>query len=723
MHFYLGISQEEFLFISDEMLTLTKEESLSSLSVYDSDNFGSHNASILFVNFFDRLYYFLMYSIGFDTHDAQKALYTLKVFLLLLLPYLGFRQYQKRSSVTIPSAIIVCISLWYSFNTYTLIFWNANAFSLTLLVCYALAPLAFSCLERALLRKDGTAYDRVHSAILLFFMSFALPFFLAFAITFFVYSIILLCAQSVFSHRISGTKKAGLENIVSPVSFLSHLYTLFLLYIPFSFVYGLIVYAMVFTSGESMYQTGGEGYGNLQGSVLYPLLMWFSWGIYTYWEPRSTFTFYEYLHSAQALVAPFFLYGIIGYGLLRQGAKSVYLLAFSGAFLALLLLVKGAQEPFGAIYLYLLDTFSFFRAFRSPESKFGFVIVLLVAFLMLLSLKGVGVRATKYIALILVSVTLIQSWPLLSGEAIVGKNSPQSFDRVIRIPSDYKEVATYLNDANRVYGYFANFPSVEFGLFRLGDDTFIGQDLILKLVQLPFVSLAESSSLPVDIYQDLKDGEISQYRKYPIRYFILRTDAGIFDASVPKVLPETLPLVFQNKTFQVFENTEAARILERSTNEEVVFEKISPAHYRVSFEHMNGPEKLFFHENFSSDWKVYALEEGASISRKGGFFGAWSRYAETLSYTWRAGAFEGSHVISESGSNQWTVTPHQNGSLVLDVYYKPQSYLHWGFLGAVFSLGVYSFVLLRKLPSSNGASKPEMASSKTTPFSRSRVDE
>jgi len=84
------------------------------------------------------------------------------------------------------------------------------------------------------------------------------------------------------------------------------------------------------------------------------------------------FTLCGLLPHARLLAAPFVIYGLLFVGAIRQ-RRNIYMIAFILLFLIFLLLAKGSQEPLGALYLFMLEHVPGFRAFRSPDTKFGFV--------------------------------------------------------------------------------------------------------------------------------------------------------------------------------------------------------------------------------------------------------------------------------------------------------------------------------------------------------------
>lgn len=701
------MSEEEFFFLHDEFLILSKSESQNSFFLHNANNFGTPNMTSLLVNFFDRIYYDTFYHFNSNIQRAQQFLFFLKLFLLLTLSYLGFQKLTETFFRNKEQSIwVVCVSLWYAFNTFTLIYWNNNSFSLTLLLCYALAPLTIHYVHEALFEVRGISAKKVKAVLLMYLMSFALPLFLAFLLFIFFYTVIYSLLFFFRTKRVNGNtllvkSESEGENrieefstsIISIKIFFRNIFFLILLYLPLTPAYILFFYEMTSVSGPTMYLTGGETYGNLKGGILYQVLMWFSWGIYTEWKPRSIFTFADFFRTWHSLIAPFLLYGIIAYGIYRRNLRNIHFLALFVTLLISFIFVKGAQDPFGAVYLYFLDHSSIFRAFRSPDSKFGFVVVLMLAMLLLFALKQ---YQKKIFVAVLVAVVLAQGWVLFTGVAIRGENNSHSYDRVVHLSESYQELATFLNDDARTYGSVVMIPSAEFGLFQFDkNDWFIGQDLLSKLVQLPFVQISENGSLPVSVYQDLSKKAQISFEKYPIRYYIFRDDVK-GSQNDEMILPESFELTFQNSFFKVYENPGAPFLVRTQNDLPVVLQKMSPVEYKVSIKGVRGFEEIFFRENYNRNWELFPD----------------SFFKHPLSFLSK-GPFSETHVVAEGFSNSWIVDPdtlrdfpgsykeNQDGSIDIElvVYFKSQMYFYFGLImssGVVLGYLGYIWYVRRK---------------------------
>lgn len=672
--FFYGISSPYFLFIHDEYLPLPGHEIWEQFYVNSRGDFGSSNTLSLMVTLLDRIYYALAYSIGLNLQKVQILLYALKLFVMLALPYIGFRKLVQVFASKAQESVVLASSLWYSFNTYTLIYWHGNAFSLTLLVCYALAPLALYWWERVIIfeveahKPRGEFFrDVLILAQILFLMSFALYLFAPFVLLLGAYTAIRIVVGSV---RLSTVVRRFVWlMLVSAPLFAVHL---------------MVVYEMFFLSVGAQNAGGGETNGNMQGGLLYMALMWFTWPIYTYWLPRNVYTFAEYFRTPAAILAPFVLYGLIFIGAVRQ-RRNVFIISFALLLLVFWLLVKGPQEPLGGVYLFLLEHVPGFRVFRTPDTKFGFVIVLSLA--VLLMLTG-GAIKTRWFVILVSVVVIVQCWPLLTGIAIQGENKVGSSDRVIYIPNEYQQLADYLNSSERSFGYVMTIPAEAFTRYFLGrGEEHAGQDLLPKMINFPFVYVSEFSGMPRQTYEKLQfiqqTENYGQLRDFAIRYYILRSDLEVDKKGTKAIrthIKSKFKLVFQNPMFELYEDIGALPLIEGKGSEVSL---INPSRIEVKLLSPPTRQEIVQHQNYHQSWRLY-LADGKNI-RDGGrgnlvsFFAEW---VDTLSFVWRKPVFEKTHQLAYGYANAWSISNAQPPSAVnkpsvdyqsLTIFYWPQA--------------------------------------------------
>ena len=699
--FLKDVKQGSFLFLHDEDLFLSKNESLSAFYVQNPLDLGSPNSSIMLATFWSRLFYTFVYSVGLNLNQAQVVIYFLKILIALFLPYIGFKKLSTLYLKDSNDLISLVVSLWYSFNTYAVIYWHGNSFSLPLLLCYALAPLSLYYLHLAILEKSDTRI-KAKAALLLFLMSFGFYLFAVYllVITFYIVVYILAYKKNVKS-VIANTFILGILSLP--------LFSLFFVSLYNTFVNGAV----------TVNTTGGETFGALRGSLLYPLFMWFSWGIYTVWEPRNIFTFYRYYYTLPSLLSPFVIYFLIIYGVMK-GKKNLLIYLFLILFLLMVFVIKGSQPPYGNVFLHLIDNFPLFRIFRSPDNKFGFGIVFTLSILLLL----VSRKFRKPLFVILISlVVLIQGFPLFSGVAIKGENTTTSTDRIISVPSEYKSLIEFLNSSTDPYGYVLVFPPQEFGFFNLGENEgHVGQDLLPKYSELPFIYLSEYSSMLSDTYTILRNSisrnDLTILDRFPVKYIVIRNDTG--SLRPPKELIDaienTFNKVYENKLFKVYENSNMTSLVEGAG---VRFSMINPIKYEITLLNIRGDKKVVFNQNYNYGWTLYpraisAVEECSKSFEfaDGGVECVATKYPiipTDISYLFQPPVFQDKHEKGNGYANIWTfnadeiknvLEPWQyrlnsDGSMDigLTLYFRPQALFYFSvLLNFLYLLGVLVFI-------------------------------
>lgn len=685
---FWGMEKNEFLFLHDELLVLGKNDPAGSFFTNNPADFGIANTTILIATLFDKLYYLVTTTLRFELQTSQKLLYFLKVFVSIYLPYLGFKKISKLFlKRAINNLTVFIISLWYAFNTYTIIYWHGNAFSLTLLVCYILAPLAFYYYHQSIFNISVNVHDRLLSIITLFLMSFALYLFPVFLVIIFIHTLFF-----------------QLYKKVPFLTFIKNIAILGILYIPFISMHLLIPYDMLTSGATTVNMIGGETYGNLQGGLLYPLLMWFSWGIYTIWEPRNIFTFHEYFKTIPAIIAPLTLYGLVVLDFIKRKSKSEINKIFLLSLLVLLLLVKGTQQPFGEIYLYLIEHVSIFRVFRSPDNKFGFGIVFIVANLLLFASKSY--KKWLFISIITI-VIFIQGYLFFSAKAIKGENTLTSADRILSIGQEYNEYIDFINKHPAENGYIVTVPPVAFANYNLGqNESHWGQDLLPKFTKFPHVYIDENGSMPTTTYNKIQsafeNGNVDILSGFPIRFFIVRSDIKNYDSylfgNIDNNIQNRFNLTFKNGLFTVYENKTAPQIIQP---QEIKFIAVSPVEYQISIKDLKDSTKIELLQNFNNNWKLYPMSKT-------------NKYFQKILYLFKKTVLDNTHAIENDYANSWNIskdeisknlspenfTINQDDSINVDLtlYFKTQSVFYLGVLiSSLYLLIIVSTVLVLRL--------------------------
>ncbi|MCA9308361.1 hypothetical protein KC980_02525, partial [candidate division WWE3 bacterium] len=263
---YNSVPHDSFLFVHDEYLHLDFCHTYNDMFAVMFRDFGTSNLSLFSLRFFDLLYFLTAYSIVSSVYWVQVILLLLKFILLTTVPYFGFKRLSKILSPKQDLLVIYLVSLFYALNTFTVIYLNGNAFQLTPLISFVLAPLAFYLVYKVLFTKSPL-YMFAGTVLVLYAMSF----YLVFLVVFFLFVGVYALLQLLPSPRppVLPILKRGL--ILSA------------LYLPYLLLYALVLYSTIIVPSNTASSSGGDTYNSLKGGFVTPLLMLYSWGIYNIW--------------------------------------------------------------------------------------------------------------------------------------------------------------------------------------------------------------------------------------------------------------------------------------------------------------------------------------------------------------------------------------------------------------------------------------------------------
>ena len=790
--FFFGLDAEEIIFSGDQFFRFNAHEAFTnSFFLKKSNDLGVLNGWQFTTEFWDAIYYQVVYFLGISPKLAEIFLFYLVLLMSMLMSYLGFNSITKHFGVKSDSLIVYLVVIWYCFNPYTLALWHGGVYNLGSSLTYSLAPLIFFQFNNAIFSATNKMQILI-CAMLIAVASFT--FWLMASLVFFL--ILYFICRIVMQFKLW---RIALTNI-----------TYFLLfYVPLvSFILFGISYEFFNNIGNNN-TNYSPTFGNIQGGIWYQLGMLFSWGIYTVWYQRSLYPFGDYFFSLPYITGIVLLYVIVVFGLLFYFTKSrqeinigntdslitqiqtyfkrtwSYFIRYFEAldsnltirnrlysnyikprlnskvsrlgnlivriiefvklagpfffksdkvirpkkeklplkhtiislciiFVCSVFLAKGAQDPWGHIFLWLYNNLPFFVVFRTPDIRFGFVIILSLALLLLFVSKYY--RRIILISAI-ISFTVLQSWLLLSGIAVRGINEDDRYyDRILQIPENYKNISSFINQHTTNNEYVLTLPSIVYGHYILpNDEHLVGQDLLPKLIDAPFLYISSSNAMSKKTY-DLLNSIISneQYERlkdFPIKYVLLRNEicSGCQQASIMK-LSKVADLVYQDSTFYLYQMRKYRPIVDAPN---VNYIKVSPVKYRVTFSNVSEPQDLFLLQNFDENWKLYSstnqvtdcnylkrtkLETKSCDDNKMTLL-----QLEDWKYLWKSSLFESSHQVKLGYANGWFISPDEikskvsssdytvnnDGSLnfTLTIYYQSQIwYILFGLLVIVLTV-------------------------------------
>lgn len=730
--YFYDLEVGEFIFSSDQLFWLSYQEAFNnSFFLRKMDHLGVFNSWQLAVQFWDTIYYLIVYKLKLSFINVERASFFLTLLFSFVVSFIGFRKMNQlfaQKDVVFP---ILIITLWYCLNPYTLILWHGGIYNMGLSLTYALAPLTLYYFHRSVF-TDSDLRLRMISALLLFFSSFV--FWLFAVLVFFLgwYSLLFILIKKV-----------------AWLKFFKNLCQLLLLYVPLvSIVLFLLLHEYMNNVGDLNVEYGPTFKSQL-GGMWYQFLMIFSWGIYNVWTPRTLFPFGQYFLSHWYAVVTTAVYLLIFFGgyisLKEYGFRSFKKLSgwkeflksdrniFFVLFLSLLIIAiffaKGAQAPFGGIFQYLFDHVPFFSVFRSADHRFGFAVVLSVATLLVYA----SARLNKYFLIIALSfLMLLQSYPLFTGTAIRGEDIPgEYFDRIIHIPEQYQEVADFLNKKEDASGYVLVLPSVQYGRYILDEDSdeeYVGQDLFPKIINKPFVYISTSTGMSRGSEKSMellmKQKSYQLLNQFPIRYIILRSDipcTGECLSIKEQQANKEFRSIFKNKTFSVYELRDSLPMVSAPN---ALFRMVNPTKFRVNLQNVSQGEVLRLGLSFHKNWKVYLNKKDNLLScdpknitsypsfsvkeciEKKSFF-----EGDEWRFLFEKSLFDEDHVLDNGYGNAWTINTellqqqysgdfysrNDDGTLnmSLTVYYQPQSWFYfYGLVSLVFLLGIVSYLFV-----------------------------
>lgn len=718
--YFHDLTVGEFIFSGDQLLRFSYNEAFDhSLFIRKMDHLGVFNSWQQIVQFWDILYYLATHALHLPLIIIEKLSFSFILFISFVLSFAGFRRLSSLFKQEKKDLILIAITLWYCLNPYTLVLWHGGVYILGVALTYALAPLILYYFHLSVF-SDPRLKNKLICVLLLFFASFVFWLFavIVFLLAWYSLFVILIGRKSFFP-------------------FLKNIGHLLLIYLPFISVVLFAVFHEYSSNAGDQNVDYSPTFGNQIGGLWYQFLMLFSWGIYTVWTPRTLYPFGAYFLSWQYMAVTLGLYALIPLGAYlawkgKRGEKKknlkqriIFLTRSENSFFLIFLLLlgvaiffaKGAQEPFGGIFLYLFEHVPFFSVFRSADHRFGFAVVLSVAVLLLYASQ----RFNKYFFFgALMTLMLFQSYPLFTGTAVRGENiEGKYYDRIIHVPLEHQEIADTLNQRNEGSGYVLVLPSVEYGHYVLDPDTveeYVGPDLFPKLIDKPFVyasvSTGMSKAAQTTLEEVIKEKDYKKLRQFPIRYLILRRDLPCLDCLTlpPGDADREFIKLWESERFSVYEVPDAAPLV-RASN--AYFRMINPTQFQVQLDHVSRPEALRLGLSFHPAWKVYIEKKGSSIVcdprdirksvsgkeclRKKQFF-----LGDEMRYLFAKSLFDSSHAIDNGYANVWTIDPdfvrrhydsefyttNSDGSLNLNlrIYYQPQSWFYFSVLLSAASL-------------------------------------
>lgn len=412
-----------------------------------------------------------------------KVINITSIWLVYTLPFLAML-FLLRRVMKVSFLAAYTISLFYILNPFSAyhlqgaMFWNVSPFFVL--------PLVFACLHRFYFEPFKLF---LFFGVLTSFLSFSfsnIPYLGVFHI-FLVIAVIIL----PFLLRAQWEMSRVLSNIlIAELSFVLFNAWWFLNLVRFQMQDLSLYYTKAFAlDWVSEYSTGVNA---IMGK-LFSLTTLISSGSGNY--------FSDFYHSPLVIILLFFPFLFVTLNFLRQTARSSgpdkkTALALVAAFLFVVFLNKGASEPLGSIYIWMLEHVPFFYIFKSPLEKFSILSVFLLALALVpvfRQLKSRWLYTAFFLYLFVCSIPFftLNFMPDHKLDSVKGGQSEQYISRLFLLKKEAINAAESLNEDKLNYRILSLPGSANYQTTILnhdGNKFYRGMDPFIFSVNKPFIT-------------------------------------------------------------------------------------------------------------------------------------------------------------------------------------------------------------------------------------------
>ena len=507
---YLNISNYSILSIHDQFIYLGNINNI--FNIFNYDDFGSQNAVSMLVNLFDRIY---IYVFGNNLEYQRKIDligYGLKFLILIFIPLIATKKLIDSKTININ---IYCLSLFYSLNPFTLLYFDGNGFSFNLIIAYALMPLAFYYFNILMVQKTLKFKDVLHFILISTIINFSLYL----ALVFYLFLLAYLAIDKKF-------------NIIN----LKNLMIIFIYAIPFNFTFIFLTY--IYISDLSILRVssiGGDAAGNIALGLEAPFLLYPAWTIYSKW-PRTIMHWDAYFESIYYIsgILLFYLSAVVN----KYKNNEKNLKKYSLLFFIFIVIYTGPQPGFGFVYEWM-QNIPLFRIIRSPDYKISMLLIFIIYLYIINTVRNNMDRVLfLFFPLLVVSIT-----PFFYFNFIMGEKYENNYSRNYVVKDDLMGLIRHLDlmSLRGVDKSYIKYDNESFGKFKNEGQYYIGQDIVSNLIDLPKVSSTIHSNVP----QELKNGDDGVYK-----YYLKRSD---IDEIPINFSPHSFNVLYSNSTYTLFE--------------------------------------------------------------------------------------------------------------------------------------------------------------------------
>lgn len=652
---------DNFININDSAIFFTEVEAGKKFfTLWTENNLGFVNSIVTGLNFFPQLYSLILLKLNLSIKQIELIIYFVVFTSIFYSSWYGFYLIQKKffkekSNIFFP----FLVAFFYSYNIFQIS-------HIDVIVQVFLLEITLPFLLYILLTL---IYEKIKLKHIL-----ALSLIIALTINIPMFSVaVFLClfASFIFFKR----DYINFKFIKSG----------FLVFIISLLLAAPLIYSLIhaFTTPDpysslQYNQTGNTSYIFPPYGIMSVFQFFFHWTIVSIRTYSNS-----YFRSIYGLISSYLIWGAI-FALLiaywkKINNKRLYLFLISSLLIGIFFL-KGGQKPFSDLNMFIYDSFPPFVIFRTPGTKFGLPIVLIISTIVLFLLN---VNKKKFFLMVIIVSIFAQTWIFFKPINFIGETTFWWNKPVVKISENYYSLISFLN-GNEKSGAVLFYPGLSSNHYDLKNGVkFSFQDVLGKYIKRPVVypdhglqlSLAKKNIVKIiDTFNPELIGNSS------IRYVIIRKD---FDANrtnenknvqkaLIKLKTSNFRIVYNSNLFTVFEiNNEYYRdiITIRTSEKEYtpIYKRITPYHYVIDtkIKDLLGKE-IIFRNNFHPQWKILDLE------KKG---------------------LKAKQDLTNNFANGWKIEPLNEKiqldlekNIELDLYFYPQKIL--------FTLSILSFISL-----------------------------
>ncbi len=649
------VANGDFLSVHDSSLLLLKSELQNGLLFFWNDlNFGVTSYLNVIAGFYAITFSYIFLSLGISTKIMQLIFYILISSLIFYSAWYFF--YKAINLLKFPNSGIASLigACFYSFNLYTITFWHGGVIDGTFFV-FCIAPLILYIIISSLIEKLNLQKTLI-IILCIFFTINTGPYAIALYLSLFLPWLLISFRKDLLPKRMPQILRATLIALLLSLVFIVPL--------------GMQIVRNDFYAVS----TGLSNYAFSSNGIIGMFRLFFEWTISESWGGRYFHSYYPYFASPIAIITIFLIWIISFISLIKfkKNKKNIQIFLIISLLISIFI-AKANQQPFGIINDFFYSYVPLFGIFRTPDTKFGLPIILVLSFLITYSIT---VQRNKIINILIVTCVILQTWIFFSMVPILEVKIGDSYQRIVKIPSEYKEVAKIVNN-DEAEGRILFYPGLSYTNYDFMNGYGItGQDILGKMIDRP------------KVYSDgfiMKQSE-DQYHKLTnefnpinlgdasIRYVYIRNDVNKINTIPQKInilTSKQLELIYQSELgtlFKVPDKYVKGYITLEYSGEEyknLKVKKINPTKYNIQLS--NIPDRnisIYFNSSFHKDWKLKSNED-ITIHE---------------------------HSLNNGFGNKWNISINSNNEdeVNIEMYFWPQKIFY---ITAIISLTILSIII------------------------------